>query len=288
MLRARRAVLPLVARYLDLKRSRDALDFSDQMALAARLARSFPDIGAAERSRFRAVLLDEFQDTSEAQLVLLQHLFVAAGEPVPVTAVGDPNQSIYGWRGASATTLTRFPLEFADGSGRADELPLSTSWRNDDAILQVANLTSEPLRLKSPVAVQMLRPKPGAGAGRGAGGAAADGRGRGGPRRRVDPPRTGSTRRGRAPRLGGGPVPQALAVPRRDRRPREGRAPGRGRRARRPARDPRDLRHRRAAVGGPGPQPGRPPDATADRPAVPARGRRPRRARRLGPLPAAP
>ena len=71
-LRARRAVLPLVRAYLDLKRSRDALDFSDQMALAARLARSFPDIGAAERSRFRAVLLDEFQDTSEAQLVLLQ------------------------------------------------------------------------------------------------------------------------------------------------------------------------------------------------------------------------
>ena len=165
-LRARRAVLPLVRAYLDLKRSRDALDFADQMALAARLARSFPDIGAAERSRFRAVLLDEFQDTSEAQLVLLQHLYVAAGEPVPVTAVGDPNQSIYGWRGASATTLTRFPAEFADGSGRADELPLSTSWRNDDAILRVANLTSESLRLKSPVAVQMLRPKPGAGPGR--------------------------------------------------------------------------------------------------------------------------
>jgi DNA helicase II / ATP-dependent DNA helicase PcrA len=165
-LRARRAVLPLVRAYLDLKRTRDALDFSDQMALAARLARSFPDIGAAERSRFRAVLLDEFQDTSEAQLVLLKHLYVAPGSPVPVTAVGDPNQSIYGWRGASATTLTRFPVEFADGSGRADELPLSTSWRNDDAILQVANLTSESLRLKSPVAVQMLRPKPGAGPGR--------------------------------------------------------------------------------------------------------------------------
>jgi DNA helicase-2/ATP-dependent DNA helicase PcrA len=165
-LRARRAVLPLVRAYLDLKRSRDALDFSDQMALAARLARSFPDIGAAERSRFRAVLLDEFQDTSEAQLVLLKHLYVASGSPVPVTAVGDPNQSIYGWRGASATTLTRFPVEFADTAGRADELPLSTSWRNDDAVLEVANLTSEPLRLKSPVAVQMLRPKPGAGPGR--------------------------------------------------------------------------------------------------------------------------
>ena len=48
------------------------MDFADQMALAARLARPFPDIGAIERQRFRAVLLDEFQDTSEAQLELLR------------------------------------------------------------------------------------------------------------------------------------------------------------------------------------------------------------------------
>src|SRR5665811_224342 len=109
-LKARRQVLPLVDDYIQLKRSRDALDFADQMALAATLSQRFPDIGLMERQRFRAVLLDEFQDTSEAQLVLLRQLFVAVGEPVPVTAVGDPNQSIYGWRGASATTLTRYCL----------------------------------------------------------------------------------------------------------------------------------------------------------------------------------
>jgi DNA helicase-2/ATP-dependent DNA helicase PcrA len=112
------------------------------------------------------VLLDEFQDTSEAQLVLLRHLFVADGELVPVTAVGDPNQSIYGWRGASATTLTRFPHEFADGSGDAQVLPLSTSWRNDKAILLAANITSGPLRAKSTVDVEVLRRRPDAGAGR--------------------------------------------------------------------------------------------------------------------------
>jgi DNA helicase-2/ATP-dependent DNA helicase PcrA len=165
-LRARRQVLPLVEAYITLKRSRDALDFADQMALAARLSRSFPDIGSMERQRFRAVLLDEFQDTSEAQLVLLRHLFVAEGEPVPVTAVGDPNQSIYGWRGASATTLTRFPGEFADGCGDAQVLPLSTSWRNDDAILSAANITSGPLRAKSSVPVEVLAPRPDAGPGR--------------------------------------------------------------------------------------------------------------------------
>jgi len=165
-LKARRQVLPLVEGYLELKRSRDALDFSDQMALAATLAQRFQDIGSMERQRFRAVLLDEFQDTSEAQLVLLRHLFVSAGEPVPVTAVGDPNQSIYGWRGASATTLTRFPREFADAAGDAHVLPLSTSWRNDNAILSAANITSAPLRRTSTVDVQVLRPRPDAGRGR--------------------------------------------------------------------------------------------------------------------------
>ncbi len=165
-LRARRQVLPLVEAYQALKRSRDALDFADQMALAATLSQRFPDIGLMERQRFRAVLLDEFQDTSEAQLVLLRHLFVAVGESVPVTAVGDPNQSIYGWRGASATTLTRFPREFADAAGDADVLPLSTSWRNDNAILSAANITSGPLRRKSTVDVEVLRPRSDAGAGR--------------------------------------------------------------------------------------------------------------------------
>jgi len=165
-LKARRQVLPLVEGYLALKRSRDALDFADQMALAARLSQQFPDIGWMERQRFRAVLLDEFQDTSEAQLVLLKSLFVASGERVPVTAVGDPNQSIYGWRGASATTLTRFPAEFTDALGSADVLPLSTSWRNDNAILSAANITSGPLRLRSTVDVEVLRPRTGAGRGR--------------------------------------------------------------------------------------------------------------------------
>jgi DNA helicase-2/ATP-dependent DNA helicase PcrA len=162
--RERRAVLPLVERYQKLKAERDAMDFADQMALAARLARSFPDIGALERGRFRAVLLDEFQDTSEAQLALLKALFVAPGEPVPVTAVGDPHQSIYGWRGASATTLTRFPQEFVDPHP-AQVLHLSTSWRNDRAVLEAANTTAGPLRAGARVPVRGLRAAPSAGEG---------------------------------------------------------------------------------------------------------------------------
>ncbi|HEU5144336.1 MAG TPA: ATP-dependent DNA helicase [Dermatophilaceae bacterium] len=158
----RRAVLPIVGAYLDLKRSRESLDFADQMALAARLATTVPHVGDIERERYRSVLLDEFQDTSEAQLVLLRSLFHGGTDPVALTAVGDPNQSIYGWRGASATTLARFPVEFADAEGPADVLPLSTSWRNDELILEAANVTSAPLAAAH---VRPLTARPGAGAG---------------------------------------------------------------------------------------------------------------------------
>ncbi|WP_299440952.1 ATP-dependent DNA helicase [uncultured Phycicoccus sp.] len=165
VLRERRAVLPLVARYAELKRARDAMDFADQMALAARIARAVPDVGRAERARYRAVLLDEFQDTSEAQLQLLRSLFVATGEPVPVTAVGDPNQSIYGWRGASSTTLTQFRTDFADDEPAAVR-QLSTSWRNDEAVLAVANHVAAPLRARATVPVEPLVARSGAGPGR--------------------------------------------------------------------------------------------------------------------------
>ncbi len=164
VLRERRAVLPLVERYHELKRSRDAMDFADQVALAARIATSVREVGAAERARFRAVLLDEFQDTSEAQLQLLRSLFVAPGEPVPVTAVGDPHQSIYGWRGASSTTLHRFRQDFVDPEPPL-VLPLSTSWRNDAAVLDVANHLAGPLTRSTRVPVAPLGARPEAGRG---------------------------------------------------------------------------------------------------------------------------
>lgn len=163
---ARAGVLPMVERYLTLKRTRDAMDFADQMALAARLAIGFEDIGRIERERFGAVLLDEFQDTSAAQLQLLQSLFVAPGEPSPVTAVGDPHQSIYGWRGASATTLSEFRRAFGRPGALAPVLPLATSWRNDATVLDVANAVAAPLRERSTVPVDQLVARDGAGPGR--------------------------------------------------------------------------------------------------------------------------
>lgn len=163
--RARRQLLPIVREYASRKRHLDALDFADQMAFAAHLSRRFPQIAAAERDRWSVVLLDEFQDTSEAQLVLLQSLFAAGDRAVPVLAVGDPNQSIYGWRGASSTTLSRFPQEFGSRDVPTPVLPLSTSWRNDEAILDVANQVAAPLRKESSVRLERLVARPAAAAG---------------------------------------------------------------------------------------------------------------------------
>ncbi len=137
-------LLPLVRAYARRKDDFEAMDFADQLARAARVARDHPAVGEVERSRYRVVLLDEYQDTSHAQVVLLGALF---GGGHPVTAVGDPCQSIYGWRGASAGTLDRFPGEFARADGSpARVLGLTTSWRNRPEILAVANALATPLR----------------------------------------------------------------------------------------------------------------------------------------------
>ncbi|WP_370375602.1 ATP-dependent helicase [Isoptericola sp. 178] len=161
----RARLLDLVAEYRRRKRNTDSLDFGDQVAFAAELARTVPAVGAAERARYRVVLLDEYQDTSHAQVELLAGLF---GGGHAVTAVGDPHQSIYGWRGASASGLARFPDRFrhADG-GAAAVRYLSTSWRNDDAVLQAANVASRPLRDDTGAAVRVppLDLRPGAGPG---------------------------------------------------------------------------------------------------------------------------
>ena len=162
-LRRQALLYPVVQAYRQAKTARGALDFGDQMALAARLARDVPAVGEMEGARYGAVLLDEFQDTSEAQMVLLTSLF--AGRELPITAVGDPHQSIYGWRGASATTLTRFPRDFALEGVPAPVLQLSTSWRNDAAVLDAANVVAAPLREEAAVPVETLRARPGAGPG---------------------------------------------------------------------------------------------------------------------------
>jgi DNA helicase-2/ATP-dependent DNA helicase PcrA len=151
MLRTRASVADMVGRYSAAKRARGALDFGDLVALAARVAREVPLAAEMERQRYKVVLLDEFQDTSYAQLVLFSRLF---GGGHAVTAVGDPNQSIYGFRGASAGQLFHFVREFpvrtpgpqaGEGFKPAPTSYLTTAWRNGRSILEAANVMSESL-----------------------------------------------------------------------------------------------------------------------------------------------
>jgi DNA helicase II / ATP-dependent DNA helicase PcrA len=131
----REQLLPLIEAYRRAKAKREVLDHGDQLALAARIAYEHSEVGVIERSRYGVVLLDEYQDTSHAQLVLLRSLF---GGGHPVTAVGDPCQSIYGWRGASAGNLLGFVRDFPEGDRPAPMRQLSTSFRNGERILDAA------------------------------------------------------------------------------------------------------------------------------------------------------
>lgn len=157
----RRALLPLIAELGEQMREQSALDFGSQMSLAARLVTEHPQVATAERAAFRAVLLDEYQDTGHSQRVLLRALFGGRGNAaVAVTAVGDPIQSIYGWRGASAANLPRFASDFPrpDGSP-ARRFELLTSWRNGVHALRLANAASEELR-RAGIPVSVLRARP--------------------------------------------------------------------------------------------------------------------------------
>ena len=131
----------VVDAYEKIKRQRRLIEFGDQISLAHRLAQ-IPLVRDQVAAGFRFILLDEYQDTSSVQVALLSSLF--AGKTV--MAVGDPNQAIYGWRGASASNMLpqRFFAAFS-ARGAGDLFSLSYSWRNAQEVLDVANLVAEPL-----------------------------------------------------------------------------------------------------------------------------------------------
>lgn len=149
----------LVREYIAEKQRRGVLDFADQVGGAYDIVESAPDVRAELREQHRVVLLDEYQDTSVIQTRFLAELFRDSA----VMAVGDPHQSIYGWRGASAENLHAFSRSFA-GAVPAQTYSLMTSWRNDRGILDVANRVLEPLR-RPGLDVPPLESRPGAGDG---------------------------------------------------------------------------------------------------------------------------
>lgn len=163
--RGRLELLGLVEEYRRRKQAAGLMDFGDQIAAAATLAQSRPQVGRLLRDQFRVVLLDEYQDTSVAQRLLLAGLFGRGpeyGGGHPVTAVGDPCQAIYGWRGASVANLDEFPEHFPHGHGRpAARFALSENRRSGGRLLEFANRLARPLR-EMHQGVEALRPTPGA------------------------------------------------------------------------------------------------------------------------------
>ncbi|WP_303950907.1 ATP-dependent DNA helicase [Rothia mucilaginosa] len=148
LLRNRRVYARMAMSYARVKARMQVLDFGDLMRFAARIAEADPAIREGERARFKVVLLDEFQDTSHAQMILFSSIYgadEAAGIPAhPVMAVGDPKQSIYGFRGASDGQMFSFYRHFP--TEHAQPLFLSIAWRNDISVLNAANHVAEKLK----------------------------------------------------------------------------------------------------------------------------------------------
>lgn len=141
---ARRQLLArLVVEFREAKRAADVRDFADQTRLSELISREVPMASETLRERFKLVLLDEYQDTSIAQRRLMQQLF---GGGHAVTAVGDPCQAIYGWRGASVANIDEFPQHFAHEGLPAAISTLRTNRRSGSRILGATNDLASELR----------------------------------------------------------------------------------------------------------------------------------------------
>jgi DNA helicase-2/ATP-dependent DNA helicase PcrA len=132
------------------------VDYSDLVTMSTRLLQDNPPLAAMVRDRYRVLVLDEYQDTNPAQRVLITTIF---GDGFPVIAVGDEDQTIYEWRGASAQNFEDFIDHFptAEG-GPAHDRSLTLNRRSGAGILAVAN---EIRRKANPGAESLVAAEPG-------------------------------------------------------------------------------------------------------------------------------
>jgi len=156
-LRAERAEIATVLdTFAKRKRDLGVVDYADLVTLAHRIVTDHEEIGQRIRSRYQLVLLDEYQDTNPGQRELLRVLF---GDGFPITAVGDSDQTIYEWRGASTQNFENFPDDFPNATGEpAASLVLPTCWRSGHTIIGVANAVRD--QLTSPGPLPELLPRP--------------------------------------------------------------------------------------------------------------------------------
>ena len=128
----REVVADVYAAYEEILRSNNAYDFGDLIMQPALLFAREPEALARWQERFQHILVDEYQDTNLAQYRLLKLL---AAKYRQICVVGDPDQSIYRWRGADARNFQRFAEDFAD----AEVFTLEQNYRSHQAVLDAAN-----------------------------------------------------------------------------------------------------------------------------------------------------
>jgi DNA helicase-2/ATP-dependent DNA helicase PcrA len=126
----------VVEAYVDKKRELARIDFGDQIRFAYRVVTERPEVANALRTRWPVVLLDEYQDTNIAQREMMRAIYP---EGSSITVVGDPDQAIYAWRGATLYNILRFPQHFKSNAGGAAMLPLQRSFRSGRRILEAAD-----------------------------------------------------------------------------------------------------------------------------------------------------
>ncbi|HIE21362.1 MAG TPA: ATP-dependent helicase, partial [Acidimicrobiia bacterium] len=123
--------------YDEEKRQLRVVDYADLITLSTRIVTGHPNLAQTIRERYRALILDEYQDTNPAQRILLAAIF---DNGFPVVAVGDEDQTIYEWRGASARNFVDFPQHFKTPEGEpAHETGLTLNRRSCQQILDIAN-----------------------------------------------------------------------------------------------------------------------------------------------------
>jgi len=127
-----RVAARVMQRYEERLAAYQAVDFDDLIGLPVKLLQRDAQARAKWQDTFRHVLVDEYQDTNAVQYELLKLL---VGERTPFTAVGDDDQSIYGWRGATVDNLKRLPQEYP----KLKVIPLEQNYRSTGAILRAAN-----------------------------------------------------------------------------------------------------------------------------------------------------
>jgi DNA helicase-2/ATP-dependent DNA helicase PcrA len=121
-------------RYQSRVRGAHALDFDDLIMTAVRLLQEHPQIADAYRQRFRHVLVDEYQDTNHAQYMLVREL-TSGEDPAQLAVVGDADQSIYAFRGASIRNILEFERDYPS----ATTILLEQNYRSTQTILSAAN-----------------------------------------------------------------------------------------------------------------------------------------------------